>query len=94
MTENEEFEQESNEKASRMKTSWDDQIFQDAMQARTGPEIISVILDANPSKEASGSAPQPVQRRAPPTTATADNTAGRTPSENWPEYPAHYQGHS
>ena len=61
MTENEEFEQESNEKASRMKTSWDDQIFRDAMQARTGPEIISVIRDANLSKEASGSAPQSVQ---------------------------------
>ena len=58
---NEEFEQGSNEKASGLQTSFDEQIFRDAMQARTGPEILSAILDANPSEEASGSAPQPAQ---------------------------------
>ena len=48
LTENEDFEQGSNEKASRTKTSWDDKIFRDAMQARTGPEIVLAVLDANP----------------------------------------------
>ena len=48
LTENEDFEQGSNEKASRTKTSWDDQIFRDAMQARTCTEIVIVVLDANP----------------------------------------------
>ena len=44
-----------------MQTSQDERIFRDALEARTGPEIISVILNANQSKEASGSAPQCVQ---------------------------------